>query len=64
MKNHKVLVEKILSGNNEEFKTIVQKYQRLVCHIVFRMIHKQEEREDICQEVFIQVYQNLGNFKF
>ena len=64
MKNQKVLVEKILSGNTEEFKTIVQKYQRLVCHIVFRMIHKQEEREDICQEVFIQVYQNLGNFKF
>jgi len=64
MKNQKVLVEKILSGNTEEFKTIVQEYQRLVCHIVFRMIHKQEDREDICQDIFIQVYQNLGNFKF
>lgn len=64
MKNSKVLVEKILSGSSEEFKIIIEAYQRLVSHIVFRMIPKQAEREDICQDVFIQVYQNLGNFKF
>ncbi len=64
MKNSKVLVEKILSGKTEEFRTLIGEYQRLVSHIVFRMIPKQADREDICQDVFIQVYQNLGNFKF
>lgn len=64
MKNPKLLVEKILSGNIEEFKTLVEEHQRLVSHIVFRMIPKQADQEDICQDVFIQVYQNLGNFKF
>jgi RNA polymerase sigma factor (sigma-70 family) len=64
MKNPKVLVEKILSGNTEEFKTLIEQYQRLVSHIVFRMISKEADREDISQDVFIQVFQNLGNFKF
>lgn len=64
MKNHKLLVEKILSGNIEEFKTLVEEFQRLVSHIVFRMIPKHADQEDICQDVFLQVYQNLGSFKF
>jgi RNA polymerase sigma factor (sigma-70 family) len=64
MKNPKVLVEKILSGKTEEFRILIEEYQRLVSHVVFRMIPKQADREDICQDVFMQVYQNLGNFKF
>lgn len=64
MKNPKVLVEKILSGDTEEFRILIEEYQRLVSHVVFRMIPKQADQEDICQDVFIQVYQNLGNFKF
>lgn len=64
MKNPKDLVEKILSGNTAVFKNLIEQYQRLVSHIVFRMIPKQADREDICQDVFIQVYQNLGKFKF
>ncbi len=64
MKNQKVLVKKILAGNTKEFKTLIEQYQRLVSHIVFRMISKEADREDICQDVFIQVFQSLGNFKF
>lgn len=64
MKDSQALVEKILSGNTEEFETLIEQYQRLVSHIVFRMISKEANREDICQDVFIQVFQNLGNFKF
>jgi RNA polymerase sigma factor (sigma-70 family) len=64
MKNHKLLVEKILSGKTEEFRILIEEYQRLVSHVVFRMIPKQADREDICQDVFMLVFQNLGNFKF
>jgi len=64
MKNPKLLVEKILAGNLEEFEKLIKEYQRLVSHIVFRMIPKQADQEDICQDVFIQIYQNLGHFKF
>ncbi|MCB0291377.1 MAG: sigma-70 family RNA polymerase sigma factor, partial [Calditrichaeota bacterium] len=38
-------------------------YQRLVCHVVFRMVHNEEDREEICQDVFVKVYQNLSKFE-
>jgi RNA polymerase sigma-70 factor (ECF subfamily) len=57
------LIRRILAGDREAFKTIVEEYQRLVCHIVFRMVFSPEDREDLCQVVFIKVYQNLSSFK-
>jgi len=35
-----------------------------VVHVVFRLVSRSEDREEICQEVFIKVYQNLSSFKF
>jgi len=64
MKDPQALVQKILSGEIDTFETLIKQYQRLVSHVVFRMIHNQQDREDICQEVFVKVYQNLGSFKF
>ncbi len=56
-------VRKILTGNKEAFKEIIEKYQKLVMHIVFRLLRGSSDREDICQEVFIKVYQNLQYFR-
>ena len=58
------LVEKILAGDGEAFKLLIERHQRLVSHIVFRMIRNEAEREDLCQDVFIRVYRNIGGFKF
>jgi RNA polymerase sigma-70 factor, ECF subfamily len=58
------LIDRIISGDREAFRLFVEQYQRLVGHIVFRMIDNKDDREDICQEVFLKVYQNLGEFKF
>jgi len=64
MKDPESLIGKILSGDTKAFESLVEAYQRLVSHIVFRMIHRDADREDICQEIFILIYKNLGNFKF
>jgi RNA polymerase sigma factor (sigma-70 family) len=58
------LIDRIISGDREAFRLFVEQYQRLVGHIVFRMIDNKDDREDICQEVFLKVYKNLGEFKF
>lgn len=57
------LIKRIISGEREAFRELVDKYQRLAAHIVFRMIRNADDREDICQEVFIKVYTNLKSFK-
>jgi RNA polymerase sigma-70 factor (ECF subfamily) len=41
----------------------VSKHQRLVAHVVGRIVQQQEDLEDICQEVFIKVFKTLKNFR-
>ncbi|HFE64395.1 MAG TPA: sigma-70 family RNA polymerase sigma factor [Caldithrix sp.] len=57
-------IREILAGNSQAFRKLVENYQRLVSHIVFRLIPNPDQREDICQEVFLKVYQNLTDFRF
>lgn len=64
MEQEKLLVEKIVSGDLTAFQQFIEKYQRLVTHMVFRMILNESDREEICQDVFLKIYQNLKNFQF
>lgn len=63
-KDNKELIAEILGGNQRAFQTFMEQYQRLVAHIVFRMVPNRTDREDLCQDVFIKVYRNLGGFQF
>ena len=60
----KALVEDILAGNQQSFSILVEKHERLVRQIVYRMLPNEADREDIAQDVFVKVYQNLGGFQF
>ncbi len=64
IKNDTFLIKKIIAGDTNTFQILIDEYKRLVSHIVFKMINKETEREDICQDIFIKVYQNLSNFKY
>lgn len=57
------LIAKITSGNLHAFRLLVSRYERLVQHMVQRIIKDEENIKDVCQEVFIKVYKNLGHFK-
>jgi RNA polymerase sigma factor (sigma-70 family) len=58
------LVKAVLQGNQGAFRLLVERYQHLVIHIVYRMVNLQHDREDICQDVFLKVFDNLGGFRF
>jgi RNA polymerase sigma factor (sigma-70 family) len=64
MVDHRATIAAILAGKQEQFRLLVNDFQRLVSHIVFRMIPDSHDREDVCQEVFVKVYQNLAGFRF
>ena len=57
-------IQKVLGGDVNAFSVVVDQYKKLVAHIVFRMIYNPNDREDMCQDVFIKVYQNLSSFRF
>jgi RNA polymerase sigma-70 factor, ECF subfamily len=63
MNDERQLITEILNGNKAALQTFIESYQKLVSHIVFRMVANNHDREDLCQEVFIKVYQNLSGFK-
>ncbi len=57
------LVEQIINGNHNAFRYLVANHQRLVTHVVGRVIQRQDELEDICQEVFIKVFGKIRKFR-
>lgn len=61
--NDAELVQQILNGNSNAFRFLVAKHQRLVLHVVGRIVQRQEDIEDICQEVFLKVYSKIGRFR-
>ena len=61
--NDSELINQILNGNMNAFTFLVSRYQKLVVHIIGRLIQRQDELEDVCQDVFLKVYQNLGRYR-
>jgi len=64
MTDQRELVQRILAGDKACFRALIEDYQRLVSHIVFRLIPSGPDQEDVCQEVFIKVYEHLDRFRF
>lgn len=61
--NDATLITQILKGNQHAFTRLVEKHQKLVFHMIVRMIKQEEDVEDVCQEVFIKVFKNLKHFR-
>lgn len=61
--NDSELINQALNGNMNAFTFLVNRYQKLVVHITGRLIQRQDELEDVCQDVFMKVYQNLGKYR-
>jgi len=63
MNDERQLIKEILAGNKAALQTFIESYQKLVSHVVFRMVANNHDREDLCQEVFMKVYQNISGFQ-
>jgi RNA polymerase sigma-70 factor (ECF subfamily) len=60
----KQMVSSVTRGNTYAFTKLVRQYERLVISIVYKMVSQQEDREDLCQEVFLKVYDKISSFRF
>jgi len=57
------LVESVLRGDGEAFRTLVIRYQSLVAGVAWRYGVRHAEIEDVVSEVFIKVYRNLHQYR-
>jgi RNA polymerase sigma-70 factor (ECF subfamily) len=58
-----VLVAASKNGDQEAFAQLVQRYQRLVFNLVYRMLQQYEETTEITQETFLAAWQGLPSFR-
>jgi RNA polymerase sigma-70 factor (ECF subfamily) len=64
MVDDRALVSRVLSGDMQAFRALIKKHERLVVHMVGRLVRQEEDREELCQDVFMKVYEKLGDFSF
>ena len=57
------IIQKLKQGDEKAFREMVEKYQGMVVNTCFGMVHNTEDSEDIAQEVFIEVYRSIENFR-
>ncbi len=58
-----VLIQFTLAGDEAAFATLVNKYQKQVHAYTYRKVGDFHIAEDITQETFLEVYQNLGKLR-
>jgi len=57
------LVERCLQGDDAAWETIVTSYTRRIYNLSYRYTGRRDEAEDLTQEIFIRIYQNLKSFR-
>jgi RNA polymerase sigma-70 factor (ECF subfamily) len=57
------LVAASVDGDQDAFAQLVQRHQRRVFNLVFRMVQKYEEADEITQETFLAAWQGLPSFR-
>src|SRR5437870_13806669 len=57
------LVRRTLSGKTEAYNILVQRYQRQVYNLAYRMLNNAEDSADMVQETYIRAYGALSSFR-
>lgn len=57
------LIKKAILGNNDAFEKIVDRYKGYIFAIILNFIKDYNEAENIAQEVFLQIYISLPDYK-
>lgn len=63
MTDEDALVARCLAGDSEAFRPLVQKHQRVVFSVAFRMLGTRADAEDVSQQAFCDAYAALDRFR-
>ena len=63
MRTDEELVALATGGDADSFNQLVQRWERPIYALAYRVIGRQEEAQDVCQETFLRAYRALPGFK-
>jgi len=61
--NELELIDRLKGGDQAAFKSIVETWQDMVYNTSLGIVQSVEDAEDVAQEVFVQVYESINQFK-
>jgi RNA polymerase sigma-70 factor, ECF subfamily len=60
--NDAEIIQKVKQGHIEDFSLLVEKYHRQLLSFIYRITCDRTLTEDICQDVFLNIYKSLPGF--
>jgi len=57
------LIARCLGGDHEAFRPLVQRHQRVVFSVAYRMLGSRADAEDVAQQAFVDAYAALDRFR-
>jgi len=57
-------IKRAQEGDSEAFGPLVQKYQRRVFSLVYHLVRRRDEVEDLAQEIFIKAFRAIRSYNF
>ena len=58
-----ILIERCLEGDQGSWEDLVKLHTRRVFAICYRFVGKNEEAQDLTQDVFLRIFKSLGSFR-
>jgi len=56
------LINRCITGDQECFEELVNRYKNLVYSIILRQTRNHDEANDLAQDIFLKVYKNLASY--
>lgn len=61
--DEKELIQQVKAGSVSEFNLIVKIFEDTIINICYGFLHNREDAEDIAQEVFIEIFFSIKDFR-
>jgi RNA polymerase sigma-70 factor (ECF subfamily) len=59
----KQLIQNAISGEASAFGLLYDRYQPQIYRFIYLKVSHREEAEDLCHQVFLTAWQNIGNYR-
>lgn len=63
MDDELILVKRLQEGDEKAFAWLVEQYSNMVLRVAYGFLHDYQEAEDLMQEVFVAIYENIVHFR-
>ncbi|MEK7833667.1 MAG: sigma-70 family RNA polymerase sigma factor [Acidobacteriota bacterium] len=57
------IIERTLAGETDAFSVLVRRWERPIYGLSLRMLGRDEDARDVCQETFLAAFRNLRKFR-